>query len=229
MVTLSAVIVLDVLLEHGWCVGVRVPASESEVEALGREALVPDERAFAAGLAAIRRRTWIAGRVALRQALARSGVEVPAVLADERGAPKLPAGVGGSISHTETLAVALVGPGPGCVGIDVELDVGRELDIASKVLTQEEQAAIAGLDAAERGREVVLRFSAKEAVYKALDPFVRRYVGFKEVAVTPLPEGKAAVEIRLARGEGPFVIEVRWMRWDGFVLTTARAELGGQG
>jgi 4'-phosphopantetheinyl transferase EntD len=83
-------------------------------------------------------------------------------------------------------------------------------------------AEIAHLDVSDRAREVLLRFSAKEAIYKALDPFVRRYVGFGEVAVSPLPDGSARVTPDLRDGEGPFVIEVRWRRFEGVVLTTAR-------
>jgi enterobactin synthetase component D len=92
--------------------------------------------------------------------------------------------------------------------------------------SDDEQAEIASLEAHDRALEVKLRFSAKEAIYKALDPFVRRYVGFKEVAVRPLHGGGAEVGVHLPSSEGAFVIEVRWLRWEGFVLTTARVERG---
>jgi enterobactin synthetase component D len=108
------------------------------------------------------------------------------------------------------------------LGVDIEVDVARAHDIASKVLTAEEMRDVAALDNEARGREVVLRFSAKESIYKALDPFVLRYVDFKEVAVTPLPGGGADVQPRLKEPKGAFAIEVRWLRWEGFVLTTAR-------
>jgi 4'-phosphopantetheinyl transferase EntD len=91
-------------------------------------------------------------------------------------------------------------------------------------LTGRELAEIAHLSGEERGREVLLRFSAKEAVYKAIDPFVRRYVGFLEVEVSPRPDGSAAFASLLPIGEGPFVVDVRWRRFDGVVLTTARVE-----
>jgi 4'-phosphopantetheinyl transferase EntD len=80
-----------------------------------------------------------------------------------------------------------------------------------------------GADA--RAREVLLRFSAKEAIYKALDPFVRRYVGFLEVEVTPRPDGTADVRSQLPEasdGARAFAIDVRWQRFAGLVLTTAR-------
>ena len=67
---------------------------------------------------------------------------------------------------------------------------------------------------------MVLRFSAKEAIYKALDPWVRRYVAFREVDLTPLPDGTARVTMRLP--EGAFACDVRWRRLPGLVLTTAK-------
>jgi enterobactin synthetase component D len=165
--------------------------------------------------------------VAMREALATAGVDAPAILADARGAPVLPPGIAGSISHKESLAVAIVARGAARVGVDVEIDAASAPDIAPKVLTDGERAELASLEANERAREVKLRFSAKEAIYKALDPFVRRYVGFKEVSVRPLPGGGAEVGVHLPSSEGAFVIEVRWLRWEGFVLTTARVQLRG--
>jgi hypothetical protein len=51
---------------------------------------------------------------------------------------------------------------------------------------------------------------------------VRRYVGFKEMSVSPRPGGGALVTPHLREGEGPFAIDARWLRFDGIVLTTAR-------
>ena len=159
----------------------------------------------------------------MREALAREGLSDISVPSDDRGAPVLPTGIAGSITHKEGLAAALVARElVARVGVDVELDAQRSLDIASRVLTPGELAEIAHLDATERAREVLLRFSAKEAIYKALDPFVRRYVAFGEVAVSPLADGCARVTSHLRDDEGPFDIEVRWRRFEGIVLTTAR-------
>jgi enterobactin synthetase component D len=215
----------DLELAHGRCVGVRLPDAPGVVEALADAALLPEERAFAATLGAVRRRTWLGGRIALRQALAREGIDAPPVLADGRGAPALPPGVAGSISHKEDLAVALVArEARAKLGVDVERDVPGKLDISKKVLTDEELTEVAKLASAERAREVLLRFSAKEAIYKALDPFVQRYVAFREVALTPRADGTAVVTPRLPAAEGRFAIDVSWMRRDGTIVTTARVE-----
>jgi 4'-phosphopantetheinyl transferase EntD len=227
-------VAFELELEHGLCVAVRLPDggvsgltpdAPDAVEAFAQGILLPEELAVAAKMFPVRRKTWVGGRVAMRLALARAGIEAPAVLADDRGAPVLPAGVVGSISHKATIAVALVARVPGArVGVDVEEDGARTLDISSKVLTAEELPEIASFWGAARDSEVLLRFSAKEAIYKAIDPFVRRFVGFKEVAVTPRPDGTAEVGDHLGADSGRYSIEVRWRRLQGLILTTARVQ-----
>ncbi len=228
-------VAFDLVLAHGHCVGVRLPSSEEEVGAIAASLLEPEERAFALGLPAARRRTWVGGRAAVRHALEAARIDARGcILPDDRGAPRFPAGVAGSISHKETLAVALVASEhtysrrhegaapPGTIGVDVELDrVGRQ-DISRHVLAEDEIGEMAGLEGDVLAREVLLRFSAKEAVYKALDPFVRRYVAFQEVSVTPRSDGTADVRARLRPGEGPFAFEVTWRRAEGLILTTSR-------
>jgi 4'-phosphopantetheinyl transferase EntD len=216
-------VAFDLVLAHGRCVGVRLPTSEEEVRELAASLLEPEEQAFAVGLPPARRRTWVGGRAAVRRALEAASLDARGcILPDDRGAPRFPAGVAGSISHKETLAVALVTAKQGTIGVDVELDrVGRQ-DISRHVLAEDEIGEIAGLEGDVRAREVLLRFSTKEAIYKALDPFVRRYVAFHEVSVTPRPDGTADVRARLRPGEGPFAVEVTWRRAEGVILTTSR-------
>lgn len=113
------------------------------------------------------------------------------------------------------------------IGVDVELDVVGKIDVSSHVLAADEAIELEGMDAEARAREVLLRFSAKESIYKALDPFVRRYVAFHEVRVTPEPNGRARVTSRLGAGEGPFSFDARWRRLDGVVLTSARVTYVG--
>lgn len=222
MLRVTLQVAFDMKLAHGRCVGVTIPGDE-ELESLATSVLKPEERAHGASWAPARRRTWIGGRAALRTALQRAGLDAPAVLQDERGAPELPAGLSGSVSHKEHLAVALVAREPVArVGVDVEILRPTRVDIARKVLTASEVAEVDALGAADRATQVLLRFSAKEAIYKALDPFVHRYVGFHEVRVTPAPDGTAAVSVQLQ--EGAFRCEVRWLVRDGTILTTARVE-----
>jgi enterobactin synthetase component D len=219
------VVAFDLELVHGRCLGVRLPEDAAGIEALAG-LLLPDERAFAAGFGPARRRTWIGGRAAMRLALERIAAPAPAVFGDDRDAPLLPAGIAGSITHKQRVAAALVSRQERArVGVDIELDEPLRFDVSRRVLAQDEIAEVTALPEPERTREVRLRFSAKEALYKALDPFVRRYVAFDEVSIRPQPDGTAEVRTRLSAAEGPFSVEVRWQRLDGLVLTTARVQI----
>lgn len=178
-------------------------------------ALPAAEQAHARSLSGARRRELVAGRSALHATLAElapSLAEAP-ILADDRGAPILPEGWSGSISHKGTRAAALVAPaGAARVGIDLEHARAPRQDIASRILTPRELAALA-----DRGLGATLRFSIKEAIYKAVDPFVRRYVAFTEVELD-VAEGIAHVTSEL-----PLAIETTWREHAGFWLSTARA------
>ncbi len=219
-------IAFELLLEHGLCIAVDLPDTPEGTDALAQAVLCEEERALAAAMTSVRRRTWVGGRVALRLALDRAGIEAPPVLVDDRGAPALPRGIAGSISHQESLAVALVARQPSArVGVDIETEGRRTLDISTKVLTRDELREIAPYSPEERAREVLLRFSLKESIYKALDPFVRRFVGFQEVSVTPRADGTAAVLLGLPE-KTRFAAEARWSRHQGIILTTARVEAG---
>jgi 4'-phosphopantetheinyl transferase EntD len=215
-------VAFDLRLDHGRCIVVLLPEAGA-LEHMARATLLAQEMEHAATLRDARRRSYLGGRVAMREALSREGIGAPAVLSDDRGAPLLPPGVTGSITHKRDVAAALVTREQNArVGIDLEEDVPTTLDLSRQVLTPGEIAELSHLGDAPLAREVLLRFSAKEALYKALDPFVRRFVGFTEVSVTPRPDGTARVGLRLRPGEGPFAADVRWARLEGLVVTTAR-------
>lgn len=203
--------------------------------------LHPAEAAHARTLPVRRQITWIGGRLALRQALcAASWHGRDAILATSRGAPALPAGWRGSIAHKEAIAVAVAQSATalnveraiargqhghaadilGCcthLGIDVEvLSARRREHIAHHVLTPEEHGLWQQLPTEDaRWRSLLLHFSLKEALYKALDPFVLRYVGFHEVALrvnadNNRHDGSADVALHLKHGEGPFRVQTQW-------------------
>ncbi|MCL2450250.1 MAG: 4'-phosphopantetheinyl transferase superfamily protein [Polyangiaceae bacterium] len=223
-------VAFDIALPHGRCIIVRIPETLAAIEAMANATLCPEELDACAAYPPVRRRTWVAGRAALRTALVRARLEAPAILSGSRGAPVLPPGIAGSISHKDRFAAALAAPAGGeHLGVDLEDDVERATDISSRVLCDDELAAIAGLPPRERMRELLVRFSAKEAIYKALDPFVRRYVAFKEISVEPHAGGAIAVAPRLPPSDGPFAFEASWQLLPGLILTTARVEPAAPG
>lgn len=185
--------------------------------------LHPDEARHAATLHPRRRPTWVAGRLALRAALTEVGATAGPILPNDRGAPVLPPGVVGSISHKNALAVGLATRESGwTVGVDVEQPHLGKQDISRYVLTAGEQAELAALDPAARDRAIMLRFSLKESIYKAIDPHVRRFVGFQEVSVSIQPDGCARVDPHLEEG-ARLHIEGWWTIGQDHVLTVARA------
>jgi enterobactin synthetase component D len=209
---------------------VAVPPMPPPPEVLAR--LAPEERAFAAGLPPFRQLTWVAGRLALAAALAELGAPRTPLLATPRDAPAPPPGFVGSVSHKKRIAVALAAPDEGAhVGIDVEETAPQRYDISQKILTARELAAADARSPEERGRAVVAWFSIKESIYKAVDPFVQRYVGFKEAEVDLEPPTwgfgsgapmAARARLTLERGEGPFAVEATWAELDGLIVSTAR-------
>lgn len=190
-------------------------------------ALHPEELALTHAWADRRLRTFAAGRSTLRTALAEMGVSIEGpILATARGAPNLPGHVRGSVSHKDDIAVALAVSSDAVdgahVGVDVEVRSASTTDISRMVLTEAERAALVGLVDEDRARAVLLRFSLKEALYKALDPYVQRYVGFLEVEVHPHPDGSATFALQLKHGEGPFHVAGLWLRRDDTYITAAR-------
>jgi 4'-phosphopantetheinyl transferase EntD len=194
-------------LPFGVCVGVSLPDGRFELPG----ELHPEEAAFARTLPEARRAGWVGGRVALRAALAAADLAAPApILASPRGAPLLPPGAIGSVSHKRAIAVALAAREPSpraTIGIDVEELRPLRVDVAGRVLTPEERAALPA-DGVARDAAVLLAFSAKEAIYKALDPWVQRFVAFHEASVGRASDGAVTGRLALDGGEGPFGVEL---------------------
>jgi enterobactin synthetase component D len=187
------------------------------------EGFTPEERALVATFAPRRRRTWVGGRIALRAAL--DSAPSSPLLADDRGAPSLPQGVVGSIAHKEPIAVALASRAAGHrVGVDVELATRLpSLRLTSKILAAAEADDLLRGGDDDRARSLLLAFSAKEAIYKAIDPFLRRYVGFHEVRL----RGDASaydVEPLLKTSERLSIAARAWVAGD-VVLAVASASL----
>lgn len=208
---------------HGVLTAVHIPDRPDPVPEEHLARLHPAEADHARSLRGHRQVQFVGGRLALRSACEQLGVRPGPLLSDARGAPVVPAGLVGSVSHKRDLAVGMVaGPDEGTLGVDLEDYLPARPAIASHVLTPAEQAAIEHLPDLRKWISILLRFSIKESIYKALDPYVRRYVGFQEAEVTPGLDGEATVLLRLAQGEGPFEVDARYHWIHGRLLTSVR-------
>lgn len=235
--------------------------SVNSMEPTGTAWLHSAERAVACTLAPHRREAYTAGRRALRAALQRIAPDAGAMplLSTARGAPRLPAGFVGSISHKRTRAIAIVAPDSAYVpgidgnviagaGVNAGVNAGALTDvsdtvflgldledrpqedaltrpsIARRILTVHEQAAIAHLAPLPHREATMLRFALKEAVYKAIDPIVHRYVGFTEVELDVHDDGKATVRLLLREFDAALIqIHAHWRAEANYLVAVARA------
>lgn len=154
--------------------------------------------------------TFAAGRRALCEALG----ETVEIGKSDRGAPLVPRGHG-SIAHKAgpDRVVAAAIAADHLVGIDIERALPPRQAIERRILTPGEQAALG-----DDRRRVSLVFAIKEAIYKAVDPVVRRYVGFTEVEVD--------LEARTVTSALPLEVDVWWTELtapEHLWLATARA------
>ncbi|MBY5926983.1 MULTISPECIES: 4'-phosphopantetheinyl transferase [unclassified Halomonas] len=137
------------------------------------------------GAVAKRRDEYRAGRLCAVYALGLLGIDsgVPGRGADRL--PRWPPGVLGSISHCSDLALSAVASSDlyAGVGIDVEqcLDADEADSVAEVVASGAELLHLPGW--LSRPMAVTLLFSAKEAIYKAIFPDLKRYVDFAEVCL----------------------------------------------
>ena len=168
------------------CVGVHIPPVSDSGDR-GELLLHHQERALAQGMKNIRRREFVAGRLALRSALTSLASpvfcdSVPITRAGDGGPPLLPRGLIGSISHKNGLAVAIAttgglpdsllptnvahASGGISIGIDLELASASAFDtskLARRVLTVAEHAdaSVRRLDDGKLELELALELELK--------------------------------------------------------------------
>lgn len=187
------------------------------------EIFVDEERLLPERVAPGRRADFRLGRHAAHLALRELGFEPRPILRGDRGEPLWPDGVVGSITHSHGHAIAVAAPAEiaGRIGIDLE-DRTRYFDaLESQIAVPAELAHLAELDTSIREAAVIELFSAKESIYKAHFPRVRRFFGFHAAKVELAPGHLVAYftdEIDpLYPIDRPMEIGRRWV--EGAVLT----------
>ncbi|PMR73609.1 4'-phosphopantetheinyl transferase family protein [Billgrantia endophytica] len=179
---------------------------------------------------ALERATWrrqvefLAGRHCAREALfALTGrSECPAVGVERD--PIWPTHVVGAISHCRGQAAALVGPQECYRGLGLDLErpfsASQSEDLAPLVLTPSERER--GCDKA-RPFFVTLSFSAKESLFKALFPLVRRRFDFTAAELVEWDlRGSAVLRLRIDLGgewRPGTRFHLRHCRFKGLLLT----------
>ena len=212
--------------EHGVLIGISLPLSPDPVPEWALARLFPEEQAFARGLRGYTQVQWVGGRLAAQKAVRGLGQDPSPILSDQRGAPMVApdSGLSLSIAHKQDMAVALVARlQHGALGVDLEDLEPARMRVAERVLTPTELEAVSQLPVERQWISVVVRFSLKEAIYKALAPRLQRYIDFSEAEVEPVPDGTARVRLALVEGLPPTHLGARYTWLPGRVLSTVRA------
>ncbi|WP_367319644.1 4'-phosphopantetheinyl transferase [Streptomyces sp. HUAS ZL42] len=214
-----------------------VPETVVVVEAYGDEdageaELYPEEAAFVVQAVPKRRREFALVRSCARRAMDKLGVPPQPVLPGERGAPRWPAGLAGSMTHCDGYCAAALVRATDLVSLGIDAEPHQPLPegVLSAVSLPTEADRLRRL-AAERPQIHWdrLLFSAKESVYKAWFPLTRQWLEFTEadieVATDPAgrPHGTFRAELLVP---GPLVagrrvrhFEGRWTVRRGLVAT----------
>ena len=96
------------------------------------------------------------------------------------------------------------------------------MGIAPRVLTAAELGEVHELAPERQWNSVLMRFAIKEAIYKALAPRMRRYIGFHEAVVQPHTDGSVDVSLQLEDGASP-ELEAQYVWTSHGLVATARA------
>jgi 4'-phosphopantetheinyl transferase EntD len=140
--------------------------------------LGPGEAAAMAGAVDRVRNASGAARDIAKSLLRELGAGVTEIPRAPQGFPLWPKGFLGSLSHSETVAAAVVARDDAfeCLGIDVEGQEEVESELARFIVREEEKWAI------DEGRASIRQvFSIKEAVFKSLFPRDRVMLDFHDV------------------------------------------------
>ena len=171
-----------------------------------------------------RKAEFIAGRRCAAEAVRRlTGRSTFPGMGEDR-APIWPEGVIGAISHSHERAIALAGSSGRFrgIGIDIERLLNEEeaRDIAAQALTANERHSLGNdIDPFMTG----LIFSAKESLFKALYPTVKRFFFFEAAELSGFDDNGSA-SLRLTADIGGewrrgTEIPFRFCRLDGFLVT----------
>ncbi|WP_121750155.1 4'-phosphopantetheinyl transferase superfamily protein [Streptomyces sp. E2N166] len=214
-----------------------LPDTVVTVEAHGQDdaghlPLYPEEEALVARAVAKRRREFTLVRSCARRAMEKLGVPAQPVLTGERGAPRWPAGLAGSMTHCDGYcAAALVrATDLASLGIDAEPDGPLPDGVLPTVSLPVEAERLRRLAEERPGVHWDrLLFSAKESVYKAWFPLTGEWLDFMEadieISVNPGDPCRGTLRATLLV-PGPVVggrrlthFDGRWTAGHGLVAT----------
>jgi 4'-phosphopantetheinyl transferase EntD len=202
-----------------------VVAVDTREELLDIE-LFPEERAALGQAVEKRRREFITARACARMALGRLGMPPSPIATGERGEPRWPAGVVGSITHCAGYRACALARASDLAGLGIDAEPNEPLPggVLGEIARVEELPRLSEL---ARVRPAVhwdrLLFCAKEAVYKVWFPIAGCWLGFEDAVLTIDPAART-FRARLLKpwpnvgASFPPILAGRWSISEGLVL-----------
>lgn len=183
------------------------------------------EQLIANDLKGFRKTSFVGGRLAAKKALQSIQREHLYVGKDPFGAPQLPDPLSISISHKKDIAIALLSKQPKTtIGIDIEALAPERMRIAPKILTAAEMEILSSLPVDRQWGFLLVAFSTKESIFKALAPRLKRYIDFSEAEVFPTTNHTSMIKLRLQENSlYPKEINARYTWNDKYVITSVQA------
>jgi 4'-phosphopantetheinyl transferase EntD len=228
------------MVEQDDLVGLVAPLAEEGIPVAGRVGPVdpvadsphPEELATVASSVPKRRNEHLTGRSLARLALADLGMDAGAIVRRDDRSPAWPPGIGGSITHTDGLCAVVVArlPEGWGVGIDAEVDEPLAAAVTERVLGPSELDRLG----ARLDQDGVVAFSAKESVFKAVNPLTGRWLEPHDIEITLHDDGSASTSADDSHAGGWFDVAFcgrgrraladllpagRWLRSDRWVAT----------
>lgn len=191
-------------------------------------AALPAEETLISRSIAKRRNEFVTVRHCARLAMRELGVPPSPILKGDKGEPKWPEGIVGSLTHCDGFRGAVVGRSATVrsVGIDAEPHGKLPDRVLEAVSLEGERADIVALPDHVYWDRIL--FCAKEATYKAWYPLTGRWLGFEDAHITfgVDPDGSTGdfvsrILVDPAALSGPPLAELagRWSVAAGLVLT----------
>jgi 4'-phosphopantetheinyl transferase EntD len=211
------------MLDH--VIGDILPPSVAAEEAFGDDPaaeIFPEEQEAIARAVATRRQEFTTGRACARAALARLGLPPAPILRGQRGEPRWPAGVVGSITHCAGYRACAVAHQRDVrtIGLDAEPHGPLPDGVLDAVAAPAEQSRLKELATARPGIHWDrLLFSAKESVYKAWFPVTGEWLGFGDATVDFDPDSDRFTARILADAAPITHFEGRWLVSHGLLAT----------
>lgn len=176
--------------------------------------LHPEEGHAVAGVAEKRRRDFALGRACAHAALAQMNRDGGPIGRADDGAPVWPAGIVGSITHTQGYAAAVVAAAADFagLGVDAERIGGVTQDLWPRLFDAGERDELARH--VDPSRLATILFSAKEACHKAGRERVLRFHDLQVMLNESRFAARRGAEVFEGRSavQGDLVVTVAWRR-----------------